>query len=327
MRITWDQPGERYYKVGVDRGVLYLQSGDEYINGVPWNGLTSVSPSIEGYESTAMYSGHVKRSSLYSNAEFGGSISAYTYPDELEMAMGSMESNIVSGMYIGQQDRQTFGLCYRTKVGNDIDGTDHGYEIHLVYGCNITSVSCDFSTISSDPEAAEFSWDYECDPVDLDGYLPTSELVLKSNKFNQNQLNRLEEILYGGVNANPRLPLPEEIHAIFASEAVGPDYRSYSGYPEVDLYEDNDLYPIPEGFVPPVTTGVSISLSPEGVLTIETDAEIGRDEWINAGLQADGSDHILDMEHGQLGSDTITGATLVPIPGTSDHILELNKEG
>lgn len=327
MRIEWDQVGSRYYKVGVDRGVLYPLMGDQYVGGVPWNGLTNVTPEYNGYEATELYSGHVKRASLRTNAEFGGSISAYTYPDELEAAMGCIESDIVPGMYIGQQDRQTFGLSYRTKVGNDIDGIDHGYEIHLIYGCVIDSISADSSTISSDPEATEFSWDFSCDPVELLGYQPTCELVLRSTKISKRQLSTLEDILYGTAEETPKLPTPSEIISLFVSEAPGLEPRQYSGYPEVDLFEDNDLYPQPTDYIPPVTTGVSISLSPDGVLTINTDASIAGDEWVNADLQTSGSDHIMDMEHGQRGSDTITGATLVPIPGTYDHILELNKEG
>lgn len=327
MRITWDSPGDRYYKSGVDHGVLYPLVGDQYVGGVAWNGLTEVSPAVNGYETTPLYTGHVKRSSLRSNAEFGGSISAYTYPDEFERCMGSIESDIVPGMYVGQQDRQTFGLCYRTKIGNDIDGIDHGYELHLIYGCVIDSISSDSSTLSSDPEATEFSWDYSCDPVEFSGYQPTSELILRSTKINKRQLSTLEDILYGTTEETPKLPTPSEIVSLFISEVPGPEPRYYSGYPEVDLYEDNDLYPQPTDYVPPVTTGVSVSLSPEGVLTIATDAPIGSNEWVNANLQADGSNHILDMEHGQMGADTITSATLVPVPGTSDHILELNKEG
>ena len=336
MRITWDSPGDRYYKSGVDHGVFYPLVGDQYVGGVAWNGLTEVSPAVNGYDTTPLYVGHVKRSSLRSNAEFGGSISAYTYPDEFERCMGSIESDIVPGMYVGQQDRQTFGLCYRTKIGNDIDGIDHGYELHLIYGCVIDSISSDSSTLSSDPEATEFSWDYSCDPVDLEGYLPTSELVIKSTSIDQEKLRILEDFLYGTNYSNPILPFPHEIIAMFTPqpEEIGP--RDYSGYPEIELFEDNDLYPKAPEYASERTMGVAIEvldgLDDDKALKISDDVLIVGRDWVNVTISSIGNDKELSLINGSYGitsivdfdivTDTITGENTLILYNDSDAVLQ-----
>ena len=215
MKLEWDKTGERTYETGIDRGVLYLLgNGGTYDSGVAWNGLISVSESPSGAEPTPIYADNIKYLNLMSAEEFAATIEAYTYPDEFGACDGSAE--LVSGVSIGQQDRKTFGLAYRTKVGNDVQGDAHGYKLHIIYGGMASPSEKAYQTINDDPEAIAFSWEITTTPVNVTGHKPTATLVVDSTKVEPTKLSALEEILYGSEEAEPRLPLPDEIATLFA---------------------------------------------------------------------------------------------------------------
>ena len=220
-RIVWDKTGERYYETGVKQGVLYpIQSDGKYTKGVAWNGLTAVTESPSGAEATPLYADDIKYLNLISNEEFGCTIEAYTYPDEFAECDGS--AALAAGVMIGQQKRKIFGLSYRTAFGNDVDGTDHGYKLHLVYGCLAAPSEKAYATINDSPEAITFSWEVTTTPVSVTGFKPTSQITIDSTKVAPEKLTALEDILYGKDGADggdgatePRLPLPDEIAALF----------------------------------------------------------------------------------------------------------------
>ena len=223
-RISWDQDKERLYETGIDRGVLYkkIKSGTnagQYGTGVPWNGLTGVTESPSGAEETALYANNKKYLSLYSKEDLGGTIKAYTYPDEWEECDGSAE--IATGVTVSQQPRTGFGMTYRTIVGNDAAGEDYGYKIHLIYGATASPSSKDYQTINDSPEAIEFSWEYKTVPVDVPNHKPTSMIVIDSTEVDDTALAAIEDILYGADNSEPRLPLPSEIISILSGGSTG----------------------------------------------------------------------------------------------------------
>lgn len=215
-KLTWDQLGERLYETGVKNGVLYPQDSvdGDYPQGVAWNGLTAVTESPSGAETTAIYADDAKYLNLVSAEEFGCSIEAYTYPDEFAACDGSAE--LSDGIMIGQQKRQGFGLCYKTSLGNDIEGNDYGYKLHLVYGCIAAPSEKAYATINDSPEAITFSWTVSTTPVTVSGYKPTATLTVDSTKVDAVKLGLLEDILYGTALASARLPLPAEVAALFA---------------------------------------------------------------------------------------------------------------
>lgn len=212
-KLTWDDTGKRLYETGVKQGVLYpVSENGGYGTGVAWNGLTAVTESPSGAEPTALYADDIKYLELMSNEEFGATIEAYTYPDEFAECDGSAE--LAEGVKIGQQPRKTFGLCYRTTLGNDVKGNDYGYKLHLVYGCKAAPSEKAYATINDSPEAITFSWEVTTTPVSVTGYKPTAHLEIDSTKVDAAKLAALEAILYGsasGESANPRLPLPDEV--------------------------------------------------------------------------------------------------------------------
>ena len=210
-KITWDGTGERIYETGVDHGVLYPYGSSEapYATGVAWNGLTNVSESPSGAEPSPIYADNIKYVNLMSAEEFAATIEAYTYPDEFAECDGSKE--LTPGVYIGQQDRKTFGLCYRTKIGNDVDGEDHGYKLHLIYGALAAPSERSYATINDSPEAITFSWEISTTPVEVTGGKPTACLTIDSTKVDGTKLAALEKILYGDVSTGPKLPLPDEV--------------------------------------------------------------------------------------------------------------------
>lgn len=209
-KIVWDETGKRFYETGVNQGVLYLRdTNGAYINGVAWNGLTSVTESPSGAEATPLYADDTKYLNLMSAEEFGASIEAYTYPDEFAECDGSAE--IANGVVIGQQSRKTFGLCYRTALGNDVDGNSHGYKIHLIYGATASPSEKGYTTINDSPEAITFSWELTTTPVNVTGHKPTASIVIDSTKATAGKLKALEDILYGTDDVQPRMPLPDEI--------------------------------------------------------------------------------------------------------------------
>jgi len=217
-KLVWDKIGERFYETGVKKGVLYLQESDgTYPKGVAWNGLISVTESPSGAEATPLYADDIKYLNLISAEEFGATIEAYTYPDEFAQCDGSAE--IVTGVMIGQQSRKPFGLSYVTTLGNDVDGNEYGYKIHIIYGALAAPSEKGYSTINDSPEAITFSWEITTTPVNVPGHKPTACITIDSTKADPNKLADLEKILYGkdpttpgGTDGvDPKLPLPDEI--------------------------------------------------------------------------------------------------------------------
>ena len=209
-KLVWDNTGERFYETGVNQGVLYpSKTGGGYDKGVAWNGLTAVTESPSGAEATPIYADNIKYLNLVSAEDFGATIEAYTYPDEFAVCDGSAE--IASGVMAGQQNRKTFGLCYRTVLGNDADGNDYGYKLHLIYGALAAPSEKGFSTINDNPEAITCSWEITTTPVNVPGFKPTACITIVSTKVDAAKLKALEDILYGGEAVESKLPMPEEI--------------------------------------------------------------------------------------------------------------------
>ena len=215
-KLTWNEtPGSRLYETGVKKVVLYPQENGAYPKGVAWNGVTNISESPSGAEATPLYADDIKYLNLMSAEEFGASIEAYTYPDEFAKCDGS--DSIATGVMIGQQSRQAFGLCYRTTVGNDTEGTDHGYKLHIIYGCLAAPSEKAYATINDNPEAITFSWEITTTPVEVgEGFKPTATIVIDSTKATKAKLEALEAVLYGSETADARLPLPSEIKTMMA---------------------------------------------------------------------------------------------------------------
>lgn len=216
--LAWDQVGERFYETGVDHGVLYIPDNTgAYVDGVAWNGLTTVTESPTGAEANAQYADNIKYLNLYSAEQFGATVEAYTYPDEFTQFDGM--TTPTPGVVIGQQARKSFGLCYRTKIGNDLN-EDLGYKLHLVYGCTAAPSEKAFNTINDSPEAIAFSWAISTIPVLVTGMRPTSLITIDSTKVDAGPLAALEEILYGSPGVDPALPLPDTVIAMFEGTAL-----------------------------------------------------------------------------------------------------------
>lgn len=215
-KLVWDQTGERLYETGVKNGVLYVYdtTGKKYGNGVAWNGLTAVTESPSGAEATALYADDIKYLNLVSNEEFGATIEAYTYPEEFAACDGS--ASIATGVSIGQQKRSTFGLCYRTALGNDVDGAEYGYKLHIIYGALAAPSEKAYATINDSPEAITFSWEVTTTPVSVAGFKPTSCITIDSTKADPTKLAALEVKLYGSESEEPTLPMPDEIATMMA---------------------------------------------------------------------------------------------------------------
>lgn len=209
-KLVWDATGARKYETGVRNGVLYLmdESGT-YPKGVAWNGLTAVTESPSGAEATALYADDVKYLNLISAEEFGATVEAYTYPDEFAQCNG--EASLVDGVTIGQQPRKTFGMAYRTVLGNDVENESYGYKLHLIYGAVASPSEKAYATINDSPDAITFSWELKTTPVVVDGFKPTASLTIDSTKANAEKLTALEDILFGSETGEARLPLPNEI--------------------------------------------------------------------------------------------------------------------
>ena len=220
-KITWDNVGERYYETGVKNGVLYVRgtavegSVSPYVGGVAWNGLTAVTESPSGAEATPLYADDIKYLNLMSNEEFGGTIEAYTYPDEFKACNG--EASLTEGVTIGAQARKTFGLSYRTTLGNDTEGNEYGEKIHLVYGALASVSERAYATINDSPEAITFSWEFTTTPVEVAGHKPTAIVTIDTTKVDKTKLQALEEALYGTADKDAYLPLPDEIATMLAA--------------------------------------------------------------------------------------------------------------
>lgn len=218
VALVWDQVGERFYETGVDHGVLYIPDNTGvYATGVAWNGLTAVTESPSGAESTAQYADNIKYLNLVSAEEFGATIEAFTYPEEFAECDGTAAPAV--GVTIGQQTRKMFGLSYRTRVGNDVEGVDLGYKLHLIYGCQAAPTEKGYSTINDSPEAITFSWEVTTTPVPVTDHKPTAVLVIDSTKVEATALKALEDLIYGTAGAEATLPTPDEVIALFAPVA------------------------------------------------------------------------------------------------------------
>ena len=214
-KLVWDESGKRVYETGVRNGVLYVQGeSGSYEKGVAWNGLTAVTESPSGAEPTALYADDIKYLELFSAEEFGATIEAYTYPEEFEACDGS--ASLGKGVTIGQQDRKAFGICYRTIVGNDVKGNEHGYKLHLVYGAKAKPSEKAYATVNDSPEAVTFSWEVTTTPVNVAGFKPTASVTIDSTKIEPGKLKAIEDKLYGTQDQEPALPLPDEIKQIIA---------------------------------------------------------------------------------------------------------------
>lgn len=214
-KIVWDESGKRLYETGVKNGVLYIQ--DEtgaYNKGVAWNGLTAVTESPSGAEATPLYADDIKYLELFSAEEFGATIEAYTYPEEFEACDGS--ASLGTGVTIGQQDRKTFGLCYRTVLGNDVKSNEYGYKLHLIYGAKAAPSEKGYQTINDSPEAITFSWEVTTTPVNVAGFKPTASVTIDSTKIDPEKLKKIEDMLYGEGATDAKLPLPDDLKTILA---------------------------------------------------------------------------------------------------------------
>ena len=211
-KLVWDKTGERLYETGVKNGVLYPMVDGAYPKGIVWNGLTAVTESPSGAEATPLYADDIKYLNLMSAEEFGATVEAYTYPDEFAECDGS--ASLGAGVTIGQQPRKTFGLSYKTTVGNDVDNDNHGYKLHLIYGAMASPSEKAYSTINDSPEAITFSWELTTTPVNVTGFKPTASLTIDSTKINPEKLAAIEALLYGSESGEAKLPLPDEIAEI-----------------------------------------------------------------------------------------------------------------
>lgn len=215
--LVWDKTGERFYETGVKNGVLYVYDTTQkkYGTGVAWNGLTAVTESPSGAEATALYADDIKYLNLLSTEEFGATIEAYTYPDEFAECDGS--ATLSDGVFIGQQKRKTFGMAYKTTLGNDTDGNDHAYKLHIIYGALAAPSEKAYATINDSPEAITFSWEVTTTPVEVTGHKPTASITIDSTKADPTKLAALEKKLFGDTETEPTLPLPDEIATLFSA--------------------------------------------------------------------------------------------------------------
>lgn len=213
-KLVWDAVGERLYETGTSKGVLYPQVAGAYPKGVAWNGLIGVTESPSGAEATPLYADDIKYLNLMSVEDFGGTIEGYMYPDEFKPCIG--EKELTPGVSIGQQARQAFGFCYRTVLGNDTEENNHGYKLHIVYGAKASTSERAYTSINDTPEPITMSWEFTTTPVEVTDSKPTAYLVVDSTKVDADKLAELEDILHGTNDAEPMLPLPDAILAIFA---------------------------------------------------------------------------------------------------------------
>jgi hypothetical protein len=273
MELTWDQVGERKYENGVDHGVLYIPNNvGVYENGYAWNGLVSVTESPSGAESTPQYADNIKYVNLKSAEEFGGTIEAFTYPDEFGQCDGTAEPE--TGVKLGQQGRKTFGMSYRTKIGTDLD-SDAGYNLHLVYGADAAPSEKAYTTVNDSPEAITFSWEFTTTPAPVGtiggtAYKPAASLTIDSTKVNATALAALEDMLYGTSGTDASLPTPAEVVALFAGtitevETSAPTYNSSTDIVTIPTvtgvvyYVDGEVV---SGTVGPITEDIVVTAAP-----------------------------------------------------------------
>lgn len=281
--LVWDEVGMRTYETGVDHGVLYIpDSQGEYLDGVAWNGLTTITEKPTGAGANAHYADNIKYLNLLAAEDFGATIQAYTYPDEFAQFDGLATPS--PGVSIGQQHRGRFGLCYRTKFGNDVGGDEYGYKLHLVYGAMASPSEKAYNTVNDSPDAISFSWDISTIPVAVPNLRPTSIITIDSTAVNATSLAALEDLLYGTAGTDPRLPLPAEVIALFAGTVipVAPVEPAYNAGTHtitiptttgVTYYIDGD--PVPAGAVV-IASDTIVTARPNAGYTFEANVD---DDW------------------------------------------------
>lgn len=285
-QLQWDQVGERLYETGVDHGVLYVNEGGLYQDGVAWNGLTAVTESPSGAEATPLYADNIKYLNLISLEQLGGTIEAYTYPDEFGGCDGTASPS--SGVAIGQQSRKSFGLSYRTRMGNDTEATDHGYKLHLLYGAIAAPSEKAYATINDTPEAITFSWGFSTTPVAVTDNKPTALLTIDSTLVNADALSDLEDILYGTGGTDPRLPLPDEVVDLFEGTttvvvATDPTFVASTGVITIPTvtgvqYRRADTNAVVTGTVTIATPGDSLAINANPIAGY-TLSPVSDDDW------------------------------------------------
>lgn len=284
-KLVWDQTGARLYETGVNKGVLYIpDEGGVYDSGVAWNGLTTVTESPSGAEATALYADNIKYLNLISAEEFGATIEAYTYPDEFGQFDGT--ASPTPGVSVGQQNRKAFGLSYCTRVGNDVDGSDYGYKIHLIYNATAAPSEKAYATINDSPEAITFSWELTTTPVNAgDGLKPTAQLTIDSTKVDADALADLEDILYGTAGQDPRLPLPVEVLSLFSGTvtevtAAAPTYDSGTDIVTIPtvtgVIYSVDGEDVPSGAYGPITATIVVEARPAAGYVLSDTSD---DDW------------------------------------------------
>lgn len=288
MRLVWDKTGERTYETGVDHMVLYRYDADaaKFKNPVAWDGITAFNENPSGAEPTALWADNIKYLNLMSAEEFAATLEAYTYPEEFEECDGSAE--IAPGVYIGQQNRKLFGLSYRTLIGNDTEGTDKGYKLHLVYNCLASPSERAHATVNDSPEAANPSWEISTTPTETTGKKPTATVVIDSTKVNAETLAAFEDILYGTASTDGELPLPDAVAAFFGGAAdVSVSLNRHS----LNLTED-DTYTLVATTVPAGETvtfsSASTSVATVGQSTGVITAEGAGNTIVTASITKDG---------------------------------------
>jgi hypothetical protein len=267
--LEWDLIGQKIYETGVDYGVLYIPTAGVYDTGFAWNGLTTVTESPTGAEATSFYADNIKYLNLLSVEEFGATIEAYTYPDEFAQCDGSATPE--PGVAIGQQTRKTFGLSYRTRVGNDVDGADYGYKLHLVYGALAMPSEKAYETINDSPNPIAFSWEITTTPVAVPGYKYSASITIDSTKVDADALADLEAFLYGTVGTDPSLPLPAAVLALFAGTVTvatptAPTYNASTDIITIPaitgiVYKVGGVI-VPAGAYGPITTNTVVTAAP-----------------------------------------------------------------
>lgn len=282
--LEWDQVGQRFYETGVDYGVLYIPTNGVYDTGFAWNGLTTVTESPTGGEATSFYADNIKYLNLLSLEEFMGTIEAYTYPDEFGQCDGTASPE--PGVSIGQQTRHSFGLSYRTRLGNDESGADYGYKLHLVYGALAKPSEKPYATINDSPEPIAFSWEFTTTPVAVAGYKYTASLTIDSTKVDAGALADLEGFLYGTVGTDPSLPLPDAVLALFAGTVTVatptvPAYNSSTDIVTIPaitgiVYKVGGVI-VPAGSYGPITSSIVVTASPLAGYKFPT---VSVDEWL-----------------------------------------------
>lgn len=286
--LVWDKTGERFYETGVDRGVLYIpDAAGVYASGVAWNGLTSVSESPSGAEANAQYADNIKYLNLISAEEFSATIEAFTYPDAFNQFDGIHTPS--AGVSVGQQSRKSFGLSYRTRLGNDLAGDDYGYKLHLIYGCTAAPSEKAYNTINDSPEAITFSWEISSSPVMVTGKRPTSVITVDSTKVVPANLAALETALWGSGGLDPRMPTPDEIITMFAGgltvvTTLQPTFVAGTGVitlPAVTgvKYRRSDTGAVVTGTTTIATSGDSVTISAEPTAGNYVFSPASDDDW------------------------------------------------